>query len=259
MAPRLMRLIALRHLLPKRVRAALRARWMQLLVWEHDRREKRFYRQFVRRGDLVFDVGAHIGVKTRAFLSLGAKVIAVEPNPECVARLGQTFRVELETNRLHIVASAVAGKNGQITLTIFDAQSAITSGSSEFVDYARSGGFERSTTMTASAVTLDELITQFGLPTFLKLDLEGMDADVLHALSQRPPYLSFEYHGNPLLWETTRECFAQVTRLGFTQANLTGYANPEFILASWVSLEEAIAHLTKLRESGEYWGDVVVR
>ena len=39
------------------------------------------YGPYVRRGDLVFDVGAHMGTYTEVFVELGAKVVAVEPNP----------------------------------------------------------------------------------------------------------------------------------------------------------------------------------
>src|ERR1700741_472726 len=47
-----------------------------------ERRLKSFYRRFVRPGDLVFDVGAHVGNHVRAFSSLGCRVVAVEPQPD---------------------------------------------------------------------------------------------------------------------------------------------------------------------------------
>ena len=43
-----------------------------------------FYGQFIKKGDLCFDIGANIGRKIDIFLNLGANVIAVEPNPQCV-------------------------------------------------------------------------------------------------------------------------------------------------------------------------------
>ena len=41
----------------------------------------RLYAQFVRSGDLVFDVGAHVGDRVASFRRLGARVVAVEPQP----------------------------------------------------------------------------------------------------------------------------------------------------------------------------------
>src|SRR5258708_30957815 len=38
------------------------------------------YARFVKSGDLVFDVGAHVGDRVAAFRRLGAKVVAVGPH-----------------------------------------------------------------------------------------------------------------------------------------------------------------------------------
>src|SRR5208282_493851 len=48
---------------------------------------RQFYSQFISEGDLVFDVGANSGEYSRAFLALGAKVVAIEPTPGLVQRL----------------------------------------------------------------------------------------------------------------------------------------------------------------------------
>src|SRR5271154_272335 len=102
---RLIHLYFLKHLLPGPVRQRFKGNWHKLLQWEHRRKtstpekserwnkllqrellglETRFYKQFIKPGDLVFDVGANIGVKTAAFLAAGARVIAVEPVPFCL-------------------------------------------------------------------------------------------------------------------------------------------------------------------------------
>src|SRR6266542_2483499 len=47
----------------------------------------RLYGQFVQAGDLVFDIGAHVGGRTAAFRRLGARVVAVEPQPALVRTL----------------------------------------------------------------------------------------------------------------------------------------------------------------------------
>ncbi|MFQ5923871.1 MAG: FkbM family methyltransferase, partial [Anaerolineales bacterium] len=39
------------------------------------------YGQFIRGGDLCFDVGAHVGNRLRALSRLGAYVVGVEPHP----------------------------------------------------------------------------------------------------------------------------------------------------------------------------------
>src|SRR5215475_4737859 len=48
---------------------------------------KGFYGQFVGSGNLVFDIGANAGIMAATFASLGAKVIALEPNGDCVRHI----------------------------------------------------------------------------------------------------------------------------------------------------------------------------
>jgi 16S rRNA A1518/A1519 N6-dimethyltransferase RsmA/KsgA/DIM1 with predicted DNA glycosylase/AP lyase activity len=56
------------------------------------------YSSFVKKGSLVFDVGANEGNRTAIFLELGAKVVAVEPQAECIAKLESTFG-----SKIHLV------------------------------------------------------------------------------------------------------------------------------------------------------------
>ena len=55
------------------------------------RRLKGFYSGFIGKGDLVFDIGAHLGNRSEAWLALGARVIAAEPQPICVQYLQKRF------------------------------------------------------------------------------------------------------------------------------------------------------------------------
>ena len=49
----------------------------------------KFYSKLIQNGDLCFDVGANVGNRTEAFLKLGARIVAVEPQPECIAVLNE--------------------------------------------------------------------------------------------------------------------------------------------------------------------------
>jgi FkbM family methyltransferase len=255
----LMQFIGLRRILPKRLRRALRGEWNQLLTVEQSYRERRFYRQFVSPNDLVFDVGANVGGKTVAFLSLGARVVAIEPNPNCVEGLRRRCDKAIRQGRLHLEALAVASMPGQVTLTAFASNHELSSGSREFLEYARAMDHGETREVVVPAITLDSLISQYGLPDFLKIDVEGMDAEVLSGLHRRPRAMSFEYHTAQALWKNTRDCFEHAKRLGFQEANLTAMANPRLILRQWVSLDQVLIHIQVVRDSGCHWGDVVVR
>src|SRR5712675_577659 len=75
----------------------------------------RLYTQFVRRSDLVFDIGAHVGDRVAAFRRLDARVVAVEPQPALVKTLrlfyGRDAKVTIE-------AAAVGREQGEIELNL---------------------------------------------------------------------------------------------------------------------------------------------
>src|SRR5512146_2306343 len=72
------------------IRAA-RATLRSFRIYDGDRRRAvamdRHYGHFVRPGDLVFDVGAHVGDRVASFRRLGARVVAVEPQPALLRTL----------------------------------------------------------------------------------------------------------------------------------------------------------------------------
>lgn len=254
-----MQLIPLRLLMPRFLRKRLVNRWNRVLQLEQEWRERRFYRQFVRCGDLVFDVGANTGNKTGAFLSLGARVVAIEPNPWCTQQIDRKFGRASAKGLLHIERVAAASSPGTLKLCVFDANPELTSGSERFVDYAREYVQESGRTIETQAITLDELVSRYGLPTFLKIDVEGMDADVLRGLSQRPRFLSFEYHSSSSLWEDTRKCFAEAKRLGFSEVNLTDMAQPHLMFKKWLGISTAESEIYHFLGDRDRWGDVIVR
>src|ERR1043165_279294 len=71
----------------------------------------RLYRQFVRAGDLVFDVGAHVGDRVGSFRRLGARVVALEPQPALVTTLKLLYGRD---RNVAIEAKAVGRRSGEI-------------------------------------------------------------------------------------------------------------------------------------------------
>jgi FkbM family methyltransferase len=243
-AEQLMRLIFLRHLFPKSVRRATRERWNEL-------EERRLYRQFIAKGDLVFDVGANVGLKTKTFLALGARVIAVEPNPACENIIRSRCRRAVDGGLLRIVPRAVGARSGNIELYIHEMDNTMSSGSKQFIAACDDVTWRK---IDVEMVTLDDLIRRFGAPDFIKVDVEGMDAEVLQGLRERPKFMSFEYNLHPNLRPNTARSVREALRLGFTEANLTELATPGLLLNEWVPLAKVEAVLT-----GHQWGDVFVR
>ena len=216
-------------------------------------KRKSFYGQFIKSNDLCFDVGANIGNRTKVFLALGAKVVAVEPQSDCVKMLTLRFK-----NRITIVQKALGQKDGDGVIYIGES-SAISSLSKDWISAVASARFKGkkwNTEQKVDITTLDKLISTYGRPAFCKIDVEGYEQEVLKGLTSRIPFLSFEYAVPERINEITN-CLNELDRVGQYVCNYTIGEKMEFKLADWVSREELISYV-KLVAAKQTFGDIYI-
>ena len=70
------------------------------------------YARFLRAGDLAFDIGAHVGDRTGSFRRLGARVVALEPQPLCAEVIRRIYQGDAA---VALIQSACGEKPGTIT------------------------------------------------------------------------------------------------------------------------------------------------
>lgn len=155
---------------------------------------ERLYRRFVKPGDLVFDIGAHVGDRVAAFRRIGARVVAVEPQPA----LRTTLRLLHGRGRDVVIEGAAVGcVEGSTELRLNLDNPTVSSASTDFIRAAADApGWEGQAwtkTITVPMTTLDALIARHGSPAFIKIDVEGFEAEVLAGLSRPMAALSFEF------------------------------------------------------------------
>jgi len=158
------------------------------------RRLRRLYRGFVTRGDLVFDVGAHAGNHVRALLSLGCRVVAVEPQADFARVLRLFFG---RSPAVTILENAVSDREGTAQLSISERTPTVTSLAADWRDArANDADFAEvrwNRSVEIPVTTLDALVAEYGAPAFIKLDIEGSEPAALAGLSRPVPALAFEY------------------------------------------------------------------
>lgn len=126
---------------------------------------RNFYGSIIKPGELVFDIGAHVGSRSRTLLDLGARVVAVEPQPAFADFIESRFSGALTG----FERVAVGRKAGEIDLLISSLHPTVTSISSSFVETVKqSKGFSQvvwDQKVTVPMVTLDHLIAKHGMPS----------------------------------------------------------------------------------------------
>ncbi len=186
---------------------------------KHDRSAMdRLYARFVQPGDLVFDVGSHVGDRIAAFRRLGARVVACEPNPPLVKTLRLLYGRD---QGVTIEPVAVGAAPGEIELAINIDNPTVSTVSRDFVKASEGApgwqGQVWDKSLRVAVTTLDALIARHGIPAFIKIDVEGFEAEALAGLTQAVPALSFEF--TTIQRDVAHACLQRCAALGYVRYN----------------------------------------
>jgi FkbM family methyltransferase len=221
------------------------------------RRLVRFYGEFLGPGDVGFDVGAHVGNRVRAWRALGARVVAVEPQPDFARLLRLFFGRDHDVT---IVQKALGAQAGKARLGISTATPTVSTLSRDWMQtVATDQSFARvrwDRSVEVAVTTLDDLIATHGEPAFCKIDVEGFEADVLQGLHRPLRALSFEYL--PMAHDAALEVLGLVEKLGSYRYNYSPIETMRWASDRWLDAAELLALLERHRPLGRS-GDVYAR
>jgi FkbM family methyltransferase len=147
--------------------------------------------RYAKDSRLIFDLGMNNGDDTAYYLSQGFNVVALDANPTLCERAQSRFRTAINGGRLKILNAAIWEKSGEATFYVN-----LDNDHWSSLDIGWAGrNASRCREISVPCVTLSSLFDEFGVPHFLKIDVEGVDRAVLEQLRGNdllPLYASVE-------------------------------------------------------------------
>ena len=152
--------------------------------------------------NLIYDVGFHKGEDTKQYLKDGYKVVAIEANPQLVEFGKNKFKKEIESGQLILLNIGVGNIKSTLDFWVNDY-------CSEWSSFDKEIGCRNNTACHCEKIEcllISEVIEKYGLPFYLKIDIEGNDIYCIEGLNDNelPKYISCE--AQQLSWlETLRD------------------------------------------------------
>jgi FkbM family methyltransferase len=176
-----------------------------------------------KHADLIFDVGLHRGEDTAFYLAKGFRVVAIEANPELVSLCRARFAAFIDQGKLHIVEGAIVDPANvapdQKTVTFYKNETGTSWGTvcSEWAERNERMGTEVRT-LHVPILDFAAVLAEFGIPHYMKVDIEGCDLLCLKTLRKfvaRPDYISFE--SDKVSFASIQHEFDLLSELGYEE------------------------------------------
>tara|TARA_R100000152_G_C6771987_1_gene198679 strand:+ start:196 stop:882 length:687 start_codon:yes stop_codon:yes gene_type:complete len=174
----------------------------------------------------IFDIGYNKGeFTTAAFQKFGddAVVIGAEPNPALASIHG-------DKDNFTLIKKAVSSEVGTVSFYAAPYDNGCSTTSEEFTKESRFSAGSKNLRPNSvvwippsevESTTLDQMIEEYGVPDYIKIDVEGGELDVLKGLTQKTPEIFFEWHEE--MPDVLYGCVEHLQKLGYTEFGVCGW------------------------------------
>ena len=187
---------------------------------QHAAKMDALYGRFLSPGDLAFDIGSLVGNRIGSFRRLGARVVAVEPGRLANRALRLLYGRDPNVTLINAACGEAAGA---VRLSVNSENPSVSTVSDAFIEAAQGAdgwqGQRWDRTIDVTCTTLDSLIGEYGVPKFVKIDVEGHVVEVLSGL--RMPFAAVSFEFTSIQREIAHSCLNRLTDVGPYRFNVS--------------------------------------
>ena len=169
--------------------------------------------------NLIIHVGVHTGQDTEFYLKKGFRVVRIEAHPDICESTKRRLNSYIESGQLTFLNVAVSSKEDPITFYANLDRSFWGTISPDRVISSDRSFSTRSVEMTLTGRRFKSILEEFGIPYYLKVDIEGSDLcriSELQQLDTKPQFISIESkESNKAFWNALLEELEFLKKLGY--------------------------------------------
>jgi FkbM family methyltransferase len=201
---------------------------------------------------IAFDIGANIGQTVDELLPNYDKIICFEPNPSLVTIIKNKF---LNNDKVTIEELGLSDKIETKKFNISNSH-VVSTFSEDWINNSRfTNVYNWDTSIDVKTTTLDEVINKYGVPFFIKIDVEGYEYEVFKGLTKllENTYFAFEWAEEQ--YEIVNKTIKYLKELGYNNFSYT-YQDSLLTLEniSWGKWEDLTIHNDIKEDRKEKWG-----
>lgn len=202
--------------------------------------------------NLIFDIGANLGSTVKIFIKKSEKIVAFEPNKLLVDNLKEIFKHD----NVIIDTRALSNKVGTKVFNVSNADS-LSTFSEDWIHNSRfSNTITWDTQIEVETTTLDNIIEEYGIPDYVKIDVEGYEYEVLSSLTKFLPDTLFAFEWAEETKDKICLILEHVNNLGYRSF---GYTEEDKVLfdgeIDWVVYEKFLKTVEEFKpERKVRWG-----
>lgn len=201
---------------------------------------------------IAFDIGANIGQTVDELLPNYDKIICFEPNPSLVTIIKDKF---FNNDKITIEELGLSDKIETKKFNISNSH-VVSTFSEDWINNSRfTNVYNWDTSIDVKTTTLDEVIDKYGIPYFIKIDVEGYEYEVIKGLTKllENTYFAFEWAEEQYL--IVNKTIKYLKELGYNNFTYT-YQDSLLTLEniSWSKWEDLTIHNDIKEDRKEKWG-----